>query len=160
LFDQQATTFNLKRHISRYHQEIHKEVEKNDKVEGNFRLKRLGKTPADLGNALSQRKMTDFITISPVMQLAVNLAVRKGLSFSTFDSKDMRKLLVMAKKGASDSSKLVVNSENVKKSLKETAKIKKDEIRNKLKGRVLSITADFATCERRSFLGKFSKFQQ
>lgn len=88
------------------------------------------------------------------MQLAIDLTIRKGLSFSTFDSKDMRKLIILAKKGAGDDSRQVVNAENVKKSLKELARLKRDELKKLLKGKIINITADFATCERRSFLGK------
>lgn len=85
----------------------------------------------------------------------MNLAVYNGVPFSLFDVPDMRVLTTQAKIGIGDESPRVVSSSNVKTAIKEIAKEKREELRKLLKGKVLNLTADFATCERRSFLGKF-----
>lgn len=89
------------------------------------------------------------------MQIAVRLAVNNSLSLKIFDNNDMKQLFKHAKKGMNDNSKTAVNSNNVRKSISEFADIKRGEIRKKLKKNIVNLTADFATCERRSFLGKF-----
>ena len=87
------------------------------------------------------------------MSVAINLVVHDAVCFSVFDSQNMRKLVMNAKKGAGDYSKQVINAENVKKSLKLIASLKKDEIQKSLRGKIVNLSADFATCERRQFLG-------
>jgi hypothetical protein len=139
--------------LSRHHPDLHSQVEKADNKKTPVRFKPLKRLNAISSH--SQRKISDFVSISPVMQLAINLSIRKGLSFSTFDSEDMRKLTTLAKKGADDDSRQVINADNVKKSMKELARLKRDELKKVLKQKIINLTADFATCERRSFLGNF-----
>lgn len=98
--------------------------------------------------------MTDFNTISPTMQIAVELAVNKGIPFSTFNDSNMRKLVTLAKKGGNDSSVKVINSENVRSAIQETAKEKRDKMAKLMKNKVISLSADLATCEARSFIGE------
>lgn len=105
-------------------------------------------------NVASQKKITDYALISPTMQLAVDLAVHKGLPFSTFNDPSMRKLTTLAKKGNGDQSSTTINSENVVSSIHELAKQKRDQISAKMKGKIVSLSADMATCESRSFIGK------
>lgn len=138
----------MKRHLQRNHLKYFKIVDEKDR-KNSAKSKRLEST---LKNGLTQKKFTDFVAIPPIMTIAVNLAVRNGLSFSVFDSEDMKKLIDLAKTGAQDSSTRKVNPENVKKSLAETSQILKNQLKRDLRGKILSITADFATCERRSFL--------
>lgn len=89
------------------------------------------------------------------MQIAINLAVFKGVAFSAFDFPDMKMLTESAKGPLSDSSKTIVNSENVKTAVREFAKLRREETKKLLKRKVINLVADFATCERREFLGKF-----
>lgn len=147
--------------MSRIHPAIHEEIELKDlenKKQKNVRfkpVKRLNATnSARLDSSKLQMRMTDYVAISPVMQSAINLAVHHGLSFSTFNCTDMRNLTTLAKKGALDNCKTVINAENVKSSVRELAKLRREEVKQLLKRKVLNFTADFASCERRSFLGE------
>ena len=138
--------------MSRDHPHLLKAVEEIDKERAREALKR--KTAGTgVAHNLKQQKLSDLVGISPVMELCANLAVRHGLSFRIFDSKDMDRLTKLAKKGADDNSKLSVNSENVKKSIAEQANLKRHEFTKLFKGKILNLSADFATCEHRSFLG-------
>lgn len=138
--------------MSRIHPATFKVMEKSEELPRPS--KRLGTNIKTKDLSKNQPKITDYAIVSPVMQLAVNLAVHKGLSFSTFDSEDMRKLVLLAKTGAKDGSKRVVNADNVKSSVKYIADVKRNEIQSNFKGKIVNLSADFATCERRSFLGK------
>lgn len=106
------------------------------------------------GSSPKQVKITSYTGLSKILHTAVNLAVHNGVPFSIFDVPDMRVLTTQAKIGIGDESARVVSSSNVKMAIKEIAKEKRDELRQLLKGKVINLTADFATCERRSFLGK------
>jgi hypothetical protein len=136
----------LKRHLSRKHPEIHKQVELKDlgkKTPKSHRfkpVKRLESAVASssrLDASKLQMKMTDFVAISPVMNCAINLAVHSGMSFSTFNCTDMRTLTTLAKKGALDNTKAVVNAENVKSAIRELAKLRREEVKKLLKRKVL-----------------------
>lgn len=91
------------------------------------------------------------------MQRAINLVFKSGVSFSVFGSEDMQKLIVAAKVGMKDYSKEVINPSNVKKSVREYAGLKAEILKKKISGRLINLSADFATCGRRSFLGKKMK---
>ena len=75
--------------------------------------------------AKSQKKITDFRAVPPTMKLAVELAVNKGLPFSTFDDSSMRKLILFAKIGGKDNSLTVINSSNVKNAVGSQASAKR-----------------------------------
>lgn len=100
------------------------------------------------------------MAISPAMQIAVRLAGDNALSLKIFDNNDMKQLFVHAKKGLNDNSKTTINSNNVTKSTCEFADIKRGEIRKKLRKAIINLTADFATCKRRSFLGTIYKMKR
>lgn len=107
------------------------------------------------GVDLCQRKLTDYVVVSPVMKLCVELAVHKGTPFSTFDDPAMRKLLKMAKIGSSDNSNKVINAENVKQAVIDIAASERQMLINMLDRRVISLSSDMATCEGRSFIDEF-----
>lgn len=100
-----------------------------------------------------QQTITDFISVSPVMQRAINLVVKNGVSFSIFASEDMQNLITAAKTGLKDHSRAIINPDNLKKAVREFAALKADLLRKKIERRVISLSADFATCGRRQFLG-------
>lgn len=80
--------------------------------------------------------------------------MHRGVAFSTFNQPEMRDLTKFAKAGAGDNSKKIVNAENVKAAVSVLAAEGRIELTDMLKGKVVNLMADFATCERRSFFGK------
>lgn len=103
-------------------------------------------------------KLTDFFGHSKAMLNAVHLAVNNGVAFSVFDSPDMRQLTNKTKAHDGEQSAKVVTAENVKAAILEIAEEKRKVIRKLLADKVVNITADFATCQRRSFLGECHVF--
>jgi hypothetical protein len=95
----------LSNHLKRAHPNSFKDFEKDHQ-----KAKEKSKFKSGKKNllAVSQRRITDFTTISPTMTLAVELVVNKGVSFSTFDDSTMRKLTSAAKKGSNDHSSTTV----------------------------------------------------
>lgn len=102
-------------------------------------------------SSAKQTKITKFIQHSRTMKDAVELAVNNGVSFSLFDSSAMRSLTSRA--GGGEDSEKIVSSENVKSAITEMAKEKREEMKRLIQDKVINITADFATCQRRSFFG-------
>lgn len=152
-FSFQTITCNLIRHLQRKHPEQHKEYEdaekaKKDLVHQNLKRKRTSDP--------KQPKITDFTGTAVVMNTCVDLAVHRGIAFKTFDQPEMRNLTKYAKAGIEDKSPKVINAENVKAAISERAAKERLEVAEMLKGKVVSLMADFATCERRSFFGKLS----
>lgn len=101
-----------------------------------------------------QMKMTDFFGHSKAMLNAVHLAVNNGVAFSVFDSPDMRQLTNKSKAHDGEQSAKVVSASNVKAAIRDIAEEKREEIKKLLTDKVVNISADFATCQRRSFLGE------
>lgn len=140
-------TTNLKRHLQRCHPNVFKSVIDADaNASQTKKLKLL--VP------ISQRHISDFVTVPPIMMIAVNLAVHKCVSFNTFDNKWMQQLTKYAKKGAGDSSNSRINAHNVKASIVKLSQMRKQKIIKSIQGKTLSIIGDFATAARRAFLGE------
>lgn len=127
--------------MSRKHPQAYKKYDDDDKGKKLLPTKTLKRKYVADPN---QQKITDFTGSGLVMNDCVDLAVHRGLSFKTFDRPEMRNLTKFAKLGSGDNTKKLVNAENVKAAISERA----------AEGR--SLTADFATCERRSFFGKLA----
>jgi hypothetical protein len=148
-------TSSLVKHLQRIHPKVHKSYIEKQKIADENRTKFKNKLKR-AGASSNQTKLTAFQRFSPVMKLAINLAVHEGISFNKFDKEDMRALVKGAKVGLRDDSKRVISSETVKASIHELAELERSDIRKRLKGKIVNITADFATCEHRSFYGRQS----
>lgn len=151
----QVVTTSLRKHLERKHTDVFKlfkkEVKEMQERADKNPLKS-SKNSVELSQ-LKQKKLTEFSKISKVMMLAANLAVHNGYSFKSFNCNDMTELLNGAKKGLNDTSSEVINSENIKSAIKELAAAKRGEMLKLMQNKLICISADFATCERRSFLG-------
>jgi hypothetical protein len=104
---------------------------------------------------LSQTLLSDFVQIPLVMQLCVDLAVDCGRPYTIFNDPPMKKMILASKSFYKDSSKQVINPENVKQAVNVQAKCLKEKIVKSLKGKILHFTADMASRHGRSFLGEF-----
>lgn len=135
------------------HADKYKEFLQDDQKAKDKMLNNPFKKKSKLALSSSQKRITDFKTISSTMKLAVNLAVNKGMPFSTFNDENMRRLTISAKKGLNDNSSKAINAENVRAAIGELAKEKRLEIIKLLQKKTVSLTADLATCESRSFIG-------
>lgn len=150
----QINVSTLVRHLQRAHADKYQEYKtaynnSKDKIQNNSLTRK-----RKFDGSSSQKKMTDFAAISPTMKLAVNLAVYRGAPFSLFNDQSMTRLISAAKKGSGDNSSKVINAENVKSAIRELAREKRKEITNQIKGKVVNLSGDMATCEARSFIGK------
>lgn len=101
-----------------------------------------------------QPTISQCFKASPVLDLAVDMIIENAVSFELFDNLPMKTLCSLAKKGSGDIFSPAIYSENVKKALLERLYQKKDDLKRILEGKVVSLSADFATCWRRSFLGR------
>lgn len=146
---------NLKRHLERFHSKIYKNVIDADATTSQ---KKKSKRMARRIASKTQKPISDFVAVSPVMMLAVNLAVHKCVTFNTFEHHWMKQLTNYAKKGAGDASKLCINANNVKASIVKLSQLRKQKIIKAIQGKTLSIIGDFATVARRAFLGKLLRF--
>lgn len=108
---------------------------------------------------MDQKRITDFQEIPPVMKLCAEAAIHEGIPFSKFNSKYTMKLVSLAKKGANDNSTKTINSENIKDSVHILSKQRRNQLKALMKGKIVSLSADLATCEYRSFLGKLRSFK-
>lgn len=154
-------TSSLMKHLKCVHPKSfddyeNKASEAKTKLKSNPFKRSSGKTSSSSGSSNKQMKMTKYIGNSRTMMNAVGLAVHNGVAFSLFDSFDMRELTVRA--GNGDDSEKVVNSENVKSAIHELAKLEREELKKLLQHKIFSLSADFATCQRRSFLGVNAQF--
>ena len=111
------------------------------------------------GRSSKQPKLIDDFDKPKILSLATALAVNEGIPFTIFDSPSMRNITDLAKIGAGEGSAAVVNAANVKFSVSEEAAKLREKIKKQLNGKVLSITADYGTAERRSFIGKPRKMK-
>lgn len=147
-------TANLIRHLLRKHPEKHKEFEAADK---GTKQKGVKRTLAQVQKFPDpkQHKISDYTGTEVVLKYCVDLAVHHAIPFQTFNHPPMQALIKFAKLGGGDKSPKVVNAENVKIALSKQATQKRVEIRKLLKGKLVNLMADFATCERRSFFGRF-----
>ena len=102
---------------------------------------------------INQTRITDYSAISTTMKLAVDLAVHNGIAFSAFDDQPMRRLMVLAQKGGNDLTKKIINSTNIKASITELGKQKRNEFEKLMRGKIINLTADLATSSARSFMG-------
>lgn len=149
-------TSNLNKHL-RQHKDLYEKYEAESKACKEDNLKRKGGFLA-LGRSAKQPKITDAFAKPKILSLATALAVNDGLPFKIFDSPHMRNIIDFAKSGAGEAG-AVVNAENVKLSVSGEAAELREKIKKQLKGKVISITADYATAERRSFIGRPRKIK-
>jgi hypothetical protein len=141
-------------HAEKYKEFVQDDRKAKDKIDNNpFKKK------SKFSLTSSQKRITDYKTISSTMKLAVNLVVNRGVPFSTFNDENMRKLTISAKKGMNDNSSKAINAENIRAAIGELAKEKRLEITKLLQRKTVSLTADLATCESRSFLGNIEIFK-
>lgn len=114
----------------------------------------LDKKKSKSGNDISQPKISAFLAASPIMELCVDMVVESAVPFELFAKNSMRSLSKFAKKGASDSSSSLISDETVRQAVLDRAKKERGAIIEMLGGKLVSLTADFATLWGRSFLGK------
>lgn len=133
----------MKRHLKRNHSGISTEYEQ-----------RLNEKKRKKVDDEKQPKIAEYMKESPVMELAVDMVVENAVSFELFVSSSMRSLTNHAKKGFNDKSSRAINDETVKLAVIERAKKKREEIKKLLAGKIINLSADFATCWSRSFFGE------
>jgi hypothetical protein len=85
-----------------------------------------------------------------VLKHCVGLAIT-GDPFARFNDPDMKALTSLALKGAGEKGN--INSQNVRAGVEERARKLRQEIINRMKGRQLSISADFGSRNGLDFLG-------
>jgi hypothetical protein len=149
----------LKRHLERHHKNLHDEVQEHDKaLVKKSKITTRTKPAKRLAAAsnLNQSSIKQWVSPSPVFGGCLELVVMKQIPFTVFDSDPLRKLTNWAKVGAKDNSKKVVNAINLRAGVIEQAKQMRDQIQKLLQHKIVGVTADFASVENRSFLGKFS----
>lgn len=154
----QSGASTLKRHLQRYHPKVFSAVETDDKLAKSKATVVKRPQGSASGSKMIQQKIDGFATVPYVTKLACDLAVVKGVSFSLFDHPATKEIMNLAQKGFYGTSSRInmntINSENVKKSVRNIAEVQRLEIKKLLDRKIINLTADFATCERRSFLGK------
>lgn len=129
---------------------------KKKKLEGpSVVIKKSKKDLPSAGPSAGQTMITNFIKMSPVMQLCGRIVVEDGRPFSNFDSEPMQELITLGKKGSSDFTKKAINGGSVRALVQEEAEAKRKEIIRSLKGKVVHLSSDMATVEARSFFGIF-----
>jgi hypothetical protein len=130
--------------LQRNHAEAHQEVD-------TYQAKKKQKKETAVS---SQPKIVDYTKSSPVMEIAVDMVIENAVPFELFGSSAMRQMNKLAKKGCGDNSSRVINPDTVKQALLERAKKKREELIQMLEGKIINLSADFATCWSRSFFGE------
>lgn len=103
-----------------------------------------------------QLKITDYSSCPAIMSLCVELAVVGGRPFKMFGDRAFGELVRFAKAGCGDYSTNVISPRSVKDTISIVATTERVQIKNKLKNKIVSLSADLATCQGRSFIGKFN----
>lgn len=143
----------MRKHLKRAHPKILDEFENKERAgRGKSKYSKF-KAQTKFTVPSKQKKMTDFNNISRVLQTCAKMAVEDGISFSSFDKKNMKEMTSWSKLGAKDSSRKVINAENVKDTVRKLAAHEREELKRNIRGKLINLSADLATCESRSFLG-------
>lgn len=145
-------TTNHPKHFSEYMtaKQAKKDAGKAEKAAKD--QKRRAQDPAEGERPSKQPKIVDIFGGNQVLQLCVDLVVENGRPLKIFDDKPMQALIALAKKQKGE--KTEIHSKAVKKTLFEFTKQKQQEIIKLLNKRVISLSADMASCRQRQFIGK------
>lgn len=92
------------------------------------------------------------------MPLCVGLVTECGRPFALFDDKPMKEILKLGRKSANEENALVSNGENVRDAVFEKQEEVKTLVKKSLLNKIVSLSADMATCQHRSFIGKKDYF--
>ena len=65
------------------------------------------------------------------------MAVEDGISFSSFDKKDMKEMTSWSKLGAKDNSSKVINAENVNDTVRKLTAHEREELKRNIQGRLI-----------------------
>lgn len=148
-------TANLTRHLQRKHPATFTQFQEGSKIHASSATKRPNTSLAKAAKDPKQAKISDYTGTEATLQSCVELAVHHSVAFQTFNYPPMQMLTKFAKIGCGDTSRKVINAENVKIATSKCAAEKREEITKVMTGKIINLMADFATCERRSFFGKF-----
>lgn len=102
---------------------------------------------------MKQQKMTSFFKPDVVMPLCVVLVTECGRPFSIFDDAPMKELIRLGRKSTKEEESLVVNATNVREAVLKEYKELKNKLRGTFRGKIVSLSADMATCQQRCFIG-------
>lgn len=94
---------------------------------------------------------------SKILDLATTLAVEGARPFSMFDDVAMRAITNFALLGAKEEGS--VTGPKVRENLIGRARLQRERVKQVLKGKLLSISADLATCNSMSFFGMLVQYQ-
>lgn len=131
---------------------LKKKEEKKIKIQAKKKVKNL-----KLSSSSSSIQKTIFD--GSIMQLCVDIATQ-GVPFNAFAGESFQKLIEYAKKGANDSSPYKINPSNIKSEVYKCASASDEEIKKKMKNKLISFSADLATCCNRSFFGNIYIFMK
>ena len=146
----QKTTTCLKKHLKAKHEGLWLEYKSLSDAEQQKNLEQENQTA-------SKKKKPKKHEKSEILSLCVDICVDGGRPLSIFrNDKSMRKLIELACKGSNEA--IVITEEKVRDAIFSEANNLKKNIIKKLKGNIISISGDFATCHNRQFLGKLKKF--
>lgn len=101
----------------------------------------------------NQPLIKSFLHSTPILDLCGRMAVEDARPFSTFESRSMQEMVTFGKEGAKDRSKKAINSENVRGKVQEDAEKLRKEFTEKLKTKVIHLSADMASKDGRCFFG-------
>lgn len=97
----------------------------------------------------TQQKITKFTsTNKTILNHCINIAI-SGKPFVLFDDPDMRSLTNIALEAKGD-----ITAKSVRKGVREKATEVREEIKSKIKGHQISVSADFASCNGKEFFGE------
>lgn len=140
----------LERHLQRFHPELFADYGSGKAEVDGSKKRKLEES--------GQKKLDNWLKpVGPhsatLMKHCVDLVTVSGRPFKIFSDPPMKAILALAAISAKPQQTL--NATNIQKAVLETAKEKRAETIEMLKGKMLSLMLDMATCMQRSFLGEF-----
>lgn len=147
---------NLQRHLQRYHYEIYRKVVADFSLASTGAEASSAKRPRSSGQQKLTARLpagTARVSISDqiIVSACVELCTVNGRPFALMEDSGFRKILDPLLNGLS--TKTVINTENIRTRVALLADEMREEIRQQVKGRLISLKVDCVTCMDRSMLG-------
>lgn len=109
--------------------------------------------PLSQKKAKTQPKIREFFGKEPVLNLCAGMVVIDGSPFTFFNGDTMQLMIKLGKQGAGDDSTTRINGATVRERVQEEAELLRAELKKRLRGKVLHLSADMASRDGRCFLG-------
>jgi BED zinc finger len=147
---------NLKNHLKSNHNKKFATFEQEQKLyeEQKQSKKRHIERGKDEGPLPKQPRID--VAFDQTLEDCVELVTAHGIPFSTFDHAAMRQILKRSQPKVSNCKE--PNTKNVREEVLRKSKMQVAELKRVLKGQMISLKIDFATCQSRSFFGVTAQF--